>query len=785
MADIFNHSCWIGAPDEAYASGGRLPTEIVYFRRTFSIRGECSLKAHISASSRYKLYVNGKFVINGPCKADFLTQYYDTLELRDYLVQGENIIAVKVIAYPPREVWTKKYRGPTWAMTKAGGACFLVEGFVSDASGNRVEDISTGRSNWLAHVDCATGWQLFSNAELLLGALEIVDGAKLPRGWMNAKDPHGDWHGAAIRFADSSKDTMFGVFPELPLCERPIPFMYLKEKEFVGLMPLRDGDYPAIRFNNGETALKPNGRYALELNAGALTCGYFRIKVAGGKGAKITIRYAECYAEENPGELFLKKGIRDDWQNYRILGHEDVYYPSGEDEIYEPFWLRTFRFIRIEAETSDSPMTLYEPNYIETGYPLEEKSYVKSDEEWVAQIWDVSKRTLKLCMFETYMDCPYYEQLQYALDSRLEILFAYMLSGDTLLARRCIQDFNASLLPMGLTQARYPSEERQIIPGFSLHWISMVEDYYWQTGDLSVLKLYRATIDSILEWFDQKTGASGLIENLGYWEFVDWVAEWSHLNGVPAAALHGPSTIQNLHYAYALQIAAKINSLTGRPGLAEEYEGKANQIKKLVDALCWSQSAGMYREGPAFEEYTQNAQIWAALTGLSTGEKAAGMMKNALNSPGILKCSFVMQFYLFRALEEAGLYSETEALWQSWKDLLDLHLTTIVEAPAVPRSDCHAWGALPLYEFTTRFLGVRPLAAGWEEILIEPKAFFIKHIEGKVCTPKGDVIVRCDIQDGKLTVSGKTPRVPVLIRLHDMEKRLENGGEFHVTADLG
>ena len=89
MADIFDHSCWIGAPDEAYASSGRLPTEIVYFRRTFSIHGECSLKANISASSRYKLYVNGKFVINGPCKADFITQYYDTLELRDYLVQGK------------------------------------------------------------------------------------------------------------------------------------------------------------------------------------------------------------------------------------------------------------------------------------------------------------------------------------------------------------------------------------------------------------------------------------------------------------------------------------------------------------------------------------------------------------------------------------------------------------------------------------------------------------------------------------------------------------------------
>jgi hypothetical protein len=312
----------------------------------------------------------------------------------------------------------------------------------------------------------------------------------------------------------------------------------------------------------------------------------------------------------------------------------------------------------------------------------------------------------------------------------------------------------------------------------------MVEDYYWQIGDLSILKRYRSVADTILEWFDRKTGSSGLIENLGYWELVDWVMEWSHLQGVPAATLHGPSTIQNLHYVFGLQAASRINRLTGRQGLADEYENKANQIKKLVDGLCWSQSAGMYREGPAYEEYTQHAQIWAVLTGLAAGKRAAEIMKNAVSASGVLKCSFAMQFYLFRALDKAGLYHETEALWQNWKDLLDLHMTTIFEAPAMPRSDCHAWGALPLYEFTTRFLGVRPMAAGWEEILIEPKAFFIKHVEGKVYTPKGDVAVRCDMQDGRFTVSGLAPCVPVFIKLPGTEKKLENGGEFSVSVDI-
>jgi hypothetical protein len=783
MSDMFSNSFWIHASDEAYQSVGRLPTEIVYFRRTFSVGSEHSLKVHISASTRYKLYVNGNYVINGPCRGDNITQYYDTLELGDYLVQGENIIAIKVISYPPREARTEKYFGPIWAMSNAAGACLLVEGFITDSSGNNVEDISTGRSKWLAHVDNSTDWRFFMHTEWI-GSMEIVDGSKNPHGWINAKNPKGNWLEAAIKLTAESRDKVFGAFPVFPLHERPIPYMYLEEKDFVGTMPLRDSDNYEIIFENGKALLKPTTKYTLELNAGALTCGYFRIRVSGGSGAKIVIVYAECYAEENPGKIYLKKGIRDDWQNYRILGHEDVYYPSGGVDIYEPFWLRTFRFIRIEIETSDDQMTLYMPNYIETGYPLEEKSWIRTDQEWTGKIWEISKRTLKLCMFETYMDCPYYEQLQYIMDTRTQILFTYMLSGDTRLAKRTISDFNASVMSMGLMQARYPSEYPHIIPGFSLYWICMLEDYYWQTGDISILKRYRSVIDGILDWFDRKTGDLGLVENLGYWELVDWVIEWSHLQGVPAATLEGPSTIQNLHYVYGLQVAARINRLVGRPGLANEYETRAENLSRLAEKLCWSESIGMYREGPSYEEYTQHAQIWAVLTGLAKGEKATKIMAKAITEPDVLQCSFAMQFYLFRALDEAKLYHETEDLWQIWKELLDLRLTTIFEAPAMPRSDCHAWGALPLYEFTTRFLGVRPLAPGWEEILIEPKAFFIKEIQGVVHTPKGDVMIQCQTKEEKLILSGEAPNVSVLIRLPGVEKKLENGGIFNLTADL-
>ena len=74
-------------------------------------------------------------------------------------------------------------------------------------------------------------------------------------------------------------------------------------------------------------------------------------------------------------------------------------------------------------------------------------------------------------------------------------------------------------------------------------------------------------------------------------------------------------------------------------------------------------------------------------------------MEKVLSDPGLVKCSFMQMYYVFRALEKTGMYERTEALWQMWQDFIDLHCTTFPETPFDPRSDCHAWSALPLSEF--------------------------------------------------------------------------------------
>ena len=52
------------------------------------------------------------------------------------------------------------------------------------------------------------------------------------------------------------------------------------------------------------------------------------------------------------------------------------------------------------------------------------------------RILDTGWHTARLCAHETYMDCPYYEQLQYDGDTRLELLTTYAMTRDDRLNRR-------------------------------------------------------------------------------------------------------------------------------------------------------------------------------------------------------------------------------------------------------------------------------------------------------------------------------------------------------------
>ena len=67
----------------------------VLFRKMIELKKSPSeARIYITADDYYKLYINGRFVVQGPAPAYHFCYNYNEIDVTDYLCEGENVLAV-------------------------------------------------------------------------------------------------------------------------------------------------------------------------------------------------------------------------------------------------------------------------------------------------------------------------------------------------------------------------------------------------------------------------------------------------------------------------------------------------------------------------------------------------------------------------------------------------------------------------------------------------------------------------------------------------------------------
>ncbi|MGN0998447.1 MAG: alpha-L-rhamnosidase C-terminal domain-containing protein [Faecousia sp.] len=734
---------------------------IVYFRKEFVLDEVPErLDIQIMANSRYKLYLNGVFVQEGPQKGTTERAYVDTAELACFVRKGENVAAVEVLRYPE----AKEKRNDS--LYHSAYPCLYVAG----------AEFLDGNTGWRCRkADSVTLKGEPFNPAPIHAVEEVVADSAL-RGWKNPGYDDSAWISAKpYTILETGK-------PVVPFITAPstIPHQMHKDCCFDSVVCIRKnqtGD--TYGFNNavlesewekllrgcGTVEIPAGSTQIVELDAGELECGYLTIALCGGKGAQVVLNPAESYVYPQPPRqtprgpipVAPKKGDRTDWQNgvltgirhsYQVAGYGDGVLP----ESYEPYWFMTFRYLRIEITTADEPLTIRDLGYRSTGYPLTVRTSVTASDKSFAAIWDICERTLRRCMHETYFDCPYYEQLQYCMDARSEILFTYQTAADDRLARQCMEALRNTQRADGMIQASAPATIPNIIPGFAIYYILMVHDHMMYFGDKMLVKHHMNCIDGILNFFDEHRMKNGMVESVGgvlyaspYWSFIDWSSHWSATAGVPSACRKGSHalTMESLLYLYGLQKAAELAEFLGRKEQAMEYRLRAKDLSTAILANCTGLRAGvrLIQDGPGVDDYSVHCQIFAILTGIVTPEEGRALLAAVYGKPEYPQASVAFSFYLFRALEMIGCYEQADRLWDLWRKMIKKHLTTTVENDTDERSDCHGWSACMLYELPAVYLGVRPAAPGYEKVAIRPQMGHLDSASGNVITPKGMIHV--------------------------------------------
>ncbi len=723
------------------------------FVKEFDAPAGASLTARISGDTRYALYLNGHLVSEGPCQGSSYLTYYESEDLTPYLVEGKNILHARVL-YVTTGYFISVYRREHPALWFDGTLTV----------GGEATAIGTDGS-WVCTREDACTFHNTPGVHTSIPPCEDWSGASKP-----VPVPVREWY---VPDLGKQSYNIFGLSESYILRPRPIPQMETEPAK--ALIPVRRGEG------------------FIEFDTGAYTTAKVRMDLKAPAGAAMRVIYAEAYSVLD-GNGNRVKSLRDAYGDptAEMGGQFDTFVATGESQTYAPFWYRSFRFVRVEFPADCEP-EIASFTASAYHYPLDSAGTFRCSDERFNEMWAISRNTVLCCMHEMYVDCPYYEQQQYEMDSALEMLFTLRMSADARMPFKSITDLGHSQMADGMLQANYPSTMVQIIPDFTFFWILMLRDYLRYTANdaenLARVRSLTGTVDKALESFEPYRTESGLVGVTPYWHFVDWVPAW--FVGVPTGGDKQPITVTSLMYAAALRAAAEICDAVGRPGLASDYRARAAEMIELVNKHCYDETVGLYRDLPASESYSQHTTLWAILSGAVTGDAAGALVDRTFDGHvPVHTCTFSMSHYMFRALEMADRYGYAARQMEGWQRMLDWHCTTWCENPDSPRSECHGWSSAPIYEFSAMVLGVTPTENGWQSVRVKPyvDAYPLDWASGTVPTPMGVIAVTwAKEKDGMLHLNVNLPEgveIPTEIILPDGTVHTMTGGSCHCACEL-
>lgn len=737
---------WIDVPGNNPNAYG-----VYHFRKSFSLNDKPQqFTIHVSADNRYMLYVNGALVCYGPAKSDLYHWNFETVDIAPYLLKGNNTIAAVV--------WNFGEDKPVWQISYQ--TAFILQG------NTKAEEVVNTDKGWRCIKDSAYSPlppQLIYTY-YAAGATEKVDMNHYPANWMAVDFDDSNWLPAHEIFNGAPKH-VFNFTSGWMLVPRKIPLMEIKPQRLYSIR-LQKNISASKGFLKGNDAvtIPAHTTAHILLDQSVLTTAFPVLKFSKGRDAAIGLTYAEALYINEPDSINWRahnqKGNRNEIEGKHIVGVKDEIISNGTvHQNFTALTIRTYRYIALDITTQSESLVVEDLYGLYTGYPFKFNAGFNSNDSLLNKILEVGWRSARLNAHETYTDCPYYEQLQYVGDTRIQALVSLYNSGDDRLMRNAIEQIAQSTLAEGITESRYPHNIHQEIPTFSLIWISMLHDYYMYRGDSSFIQDNLRISRQVLSYFQKFQQADGSLHHAPYWEFTDWAEAPGWSSGVAPADSDGNSAPLDLQLLMAYQAAYDLENRLGMNAWATRYKEKIDQLKKMIQQKYWDDVKKLFTDTKDKKYYSQHANALAIITGIVHGDAAAALGQKLLADTTLAKASVYFRYYLFQALNKAGLGNDYLNWLDIWKQNLAMGLTTWAEIDDInrARSDCHAWGSSPNIEFYRIVLGIDTDAPGFSKIKIEPHLGKLTNVSGTIPHPAGTIKAAYALQNDKWSIDIELP----------------------------
>ncbi|MFM2091003.1 MAG: hypothetical protein RLZZ127_1492, partial [Planctomycetota bacterium] len=194
-----------------------------------------------------------------------------------------------------------------------------------------------------------------------------------------------------------------------------------------------------------------------------------------------------------------------------------------------------------------------------------------------------------------------------------------------------------------------------------------------------------------------------------------------------------------------LDALARVEDLHGDPLAATRWRAWSRRVLDRILAVYGRHPRGILADDAGGTRWSEHAQALALdCSGLPAERR--GALLDALERPGedLAKASVYFSHHVHEALLRGGRVDAVLARLAFWEDLARQGFLTTLEAPEPSRSDCHGWGAHPLYHCLSGLAGIRPAAAGFSAVRITPRFGGLRRIAATVPHPRG--AVRVDLE---------------------------------------
>ena len=299
---------------------------------------------------------------------------------------------------------------------------------------------------------------------------------------------------------------------------------------------------------------------------------------------------------------------------------------------------------------------------------------------------------------------------------------------------------------------------------YPLWWVMASWDYLLHTGDRAYASTYYPNLLAVLDtWFPSVTNANGLLEK-GL-NGTDGYGDYAFLPRT------GEVTYYNAAYVQALNAAANVAQLLGKPADASRWTARAATVGAAINARLWDPAAGAYLDsgtGPA--RHAQDGNAMAVTSGVADPAHATSALAylaahtsqpygNAFMDNDTLSGvdGASQRVYAFTSYPELVARFQTgnaaSALDQirrtyGWMDTHDPGVTNWegIGPGGTPyegafTSMAHGWSTGVLPALTNELLGAAPTSAGFATWRVAPHPGDVAWARGVLPTPHGPLRV--------------------------------------------